>query len=112
MLSQLGSRVPLLAVLVFLVLFSTSSLAYSAIVPQHANDAAHFSPSVVLLENHPPSRNFEPLWNGDEWNDNIRKKHPVEVPEGGSLAAYLTLTGLACWVAIGLKRQKPQAQAS
>jgi hypothetical protein len=112
MFSQLSPRVSGSAVLVFLVLFSTSSLAYSAVIPLHAIGAAKFLPSVVLLENHPPSRSFEPLRNTNEWNDNIRKKKPVEVPEGGSVAAYLTLTGLASLVAIGLNRHKSQIQAS
>jgi hypothetical protein len=114
MLIESCRRLPVLAGLAFLVLFSASSLAHGAAIPQRAVAAASFSSSVILVESHPPYVSFEPLWNGNGWNDsnnNQRKKDPVGVPEGGSVAAYLSLAGLACLLAIGFeRRQKSQVQ--
>jgi len=108
MLYQLGPRVLVTAVLMFLFLASASGVAQTTALPGSNLGLPAVSPRVFPVQNHSLSLVSEPLWDRGDW-ERKKKKPPVGVPEGGSEATYLALTGLACLFAIGFsQRQKSQ----
>jgi hypothetical protein len=106
--SRLRPGVVFTAVLGFLVLTSASSIAQVA-PNRHSNaTAVAFSQPIWHLQNHLPGLWFEPLWNNGDWQNKppVRKLPPTHVPEGGSTAVYLCLTGFACLGALARKRRQ------
>lgn len=106
--SRLGPRVVFSAVLGFLVLFPASSIAKAA-APHSSAALVAFSQPTLHLQNNFASLLFEPLWNLGNWNNKkppVRKLPPAHIPEGGSTALYLGVTGLACLAAISMRRRR------
>lgn len=104
--SRLGPRLLLSVVLGFLVLVSASSVAQAATSPRFNAISVVFCQPSWHLQSHFPGLWFEPLWNHGTWQKPpVRKLPPSHIPEGGSTALYLSLAGLACFVAISIKKR-------
>jgi hypothetical protein len=104
-LSRLGPRVGFIAFLAFLLLSSASSVAQTAEKPGFSRGSNAFSAIATLSQNYSPNVWSDPLWNNGDWGRK-KKKPPVQVPEGGSTAMYLSLTGFACLAAISMKKRQ------
>jgi hypothetical protein len=103
-LKHFGPKVLLTALLGFLLLASSSSLALTT-SPHNSHIELPPPPSDEFqLRDRSLPVTTDPLWDEGRWGG-PPQKHPVAVPEGGSEATYLGLTGLMCFFAIGLSRK-------
>jgi hypothetical protein len=107
-LSRLGPKLLFSVVLAFLVVLSTSSVAQVAVTSHSNATSVAFSQLMWHLQNHFLGLWFEPLWNNGDWHNKppVRRPLPSHVPEGGSTALYLGLTGFACLLAIAKKKRR------
>jgi hypothetical protein len=112
-LKHLGSQALLLSFFAFLVLFSTTGIAQSSVVPTSTRSIGTLFQPGMLLPLQLPGLSTDPLWDRDGWGnswDKKKPKKPVGVPEGGSAPVYLTLTGFACLLAIGFGQRRKSRQ--
>lgn len=96
--NRFGPRVLGVALLWFLLLLPASSLGQVAVT-----SASGFSTTGLQIQ----TANLwsEPLWNQGQWWRGKQRKPPAHIPDGGSTAIYLSLTGLACLAAISMKKR-------
>lgn len=102
---HLGTKVFPTAILGFLSLASSSSLARAKTPDNSHIGLAWPTLGELQLRNRALPLTTDPLWDQGRWGG-TPKKHIVAVPEGGSGAAYLGLTGLISFFAIGFSRKQ------